>query len=108
MRQIPSWPSNSPRKLGYEQIILIGGGEGRMDHLLSLWAQYEHAAHARRWYTARECVYRITEDIVLSEVSPESYLSLTALGDEIVRLSSEGTCLGAGRLPAHPLTPEHQ
>lgn len=92
-------------KLGYEHIILIGGGEGRMDHLLSLWAQYERTAHARRWYTARECVYRITEGILLSEVSPESYLSLTALGHESVRVTSEGL---AWELDDFLLTHAHQ
>lgn len=90
---------------GGDTIILIGGGEGRMDHLLSLWAQYERDTWARRWYTAHECVYQITDRIILSDISPHSYISLTTLGSDEVRLITKGL---AWELEDFPLTHAHQ
>jgi len=41
---------------GYRDILLAGGGGGRLDHLLAIRALFERAIRPREWWTARERV----------------------------------------------------
>ena len=41
-------------ELGYSDIVLIGGGGGRMDHMLALCAVFGNETRPERWFTANE------------------------------------------------------
>jgi thiamine pyrophosphokinase len=75
---------------GCSQIILIGGGEGRMDHLISLWSLLHRTGQIIRWYTAHECVYRLTDTLDFSGVSSEAYISTVGLDAAPSIVSSRG------------------
>jgi thiamine pyrophosphokinase len=49
------------RARGYERILLIGGGGGRLDHLLAIRALFEKPWGQDEWLTHRERVVRISE-----------------------------------------------
>lgn len=44
---------------GAERIILAGGGEGRLDHLLAIRAIFERPLRPVEWYTAREDIFLV-------------------------------------------------
>lgn len=48
-----------------EQIILIGGGEGRLDHTVSLLSLFTREVCPTRWYTACECVHCVDTELDL-------------------------------------------
>ena len=62
-------------ELGYEEIILIGGGEGRLDHTVSLLQLYAAWPYPKRWYTAHEVVYAV-EGFERFEVEPGMKVSV--------------------------------
>jgi len=47
------------RNLGVRRIVLIGGGGGRLDHLLGIRSLFDRLDGPDRWYTARDEVVRI-------------------------------------------------
>lgn len=49
------------RARGYQRILLIGGGGGRLDHLLAIRALFEKPWGQDEWLTHRERVVRISE-----------------------------------------------
>ena len=49
------------RARGYQRILLIGGGGGRLDHLLAIRALFENPWGQDEWLTHRERVVRISE-----------------------------------------------
>lgn len=54
---------------GVDQVILIGGGEGRLDHSLALLSLFQPESPYKaptRWYTAKEC-------IIFQEVGTSKY-----------------------------------
>ncbi|MDR2150474.1 MAG: thiamine diphosphokinase [Spirochaetaceae bacterium] len=46
---------------GCEQTVLIGGGGGRIDHLLALHSLFERSPSPDRWVTEREDMYAVKE-----------------------------------------------
>ena len=42
-----------------DEIVLIGGGEGRLDHTISLLQQYSEWPYPKRWYTSLEVVHAV-------------------------------------------------
>ncbi len=51
---------------GYSSYILIGGGEGRLDHLLHLYSLFEHYGPPVMWLTAAEILYRVHKELTLN------------------------------------------
>jgi thiamine pyrophosphokinase len=49
------------RNRGFQRILLIGGGGGRLDHLLAIRALFEKPWGQDEWLTHRERVVRISE-----------------------------------------------
>jgi thiamine pyrophosphokinase len=44
---------------GYENYVLIGGGEGRMDHLLNIWSLFDKYGSPICWITRKEAMYLV-------------------------------------------------
>lgn len=47
---------------GVDEAIIVGGGGGRLDHLLGIVALFDRDTAPRRWYTSREHVECIDEE----------------------------------------------
>jgi thiamine pyrophosphokinase len=47
------------KDMGYENYVLIGGGEGRMDHLLNIWSLFDKYGSPICWITRRESMYLV-------------------------------------------------
>lgn len=44
---------------GYDNYVLIGGGEGRMDHLLNIWSLFDTYGPPICWITRKESMYLV-------------------------------------------------
>jgi thiamine pyrophosphokinase len=59
---------------GCEEIVLIGGGGGRLDHLLALRALFDRPLCPRRWVTAAEDIHTVEENAALELFLPVNTL----------------------------------
>ncbi|MBK5201591.1 MAG: thiamine diphosphokinase [Spirochaetaceae bacterium] len=46
---------------GYDDYVLIGGGEGRMDHLLNIWTLFKKLGPPICWITRKEAMYLVKD-----------------------------------------------
>ncbi len=76
-------------ELGYQEVTMIGGGGGRLDHLVGILSLFERDFHPRAWYTAREHVEVIEGELVFGEWSGQT-VSFFPLGQAAEGLYSEG------------------
>jgi thiamine pyrophosphokinase len=53
-------------ELNYRNIVLIGGGGGRIDHLLAIFFIFSREIHPSQWYTSDEHLIYIDKDEVIS------------------------------------------
>ena len=66
---------------GCDEIWLVGGGGGRLDHLLAIYSLFELENPPCRWFTANEEIRCLTEKETLSvTLAPGSRLSLLPIG----------------------------
>lgn len=77
------------RELGCEEIVLIGGGGGRVDHLLALLAMFERAHPPTRWLTGSQELRPVSGKFSITG-QPGEMVSLFPLGIEICRMRSRG------------------
>jgi thiamine pyrophosphokinase len=74
---------------GCDEVWIIGGGGGRLDHILAIRSLFEREKTPARWITAGEdcfCISRTTD----FSVSPESRVSVFPLGNGPWKISSRG------------------
>ncbi|MFP4563331.1 MAG: thiamine diphosphokinase, partial [Spirochaetia bacterium] len=69
--------------------IIIGGGEGRLDHTMGILALFEREPHPDLWMTGRESIMSIQKEAVF-DTYPNQRISLFPLGKEECTMSSEG------------------
>jgi thiamine pyrophosphokinase len=77
---------------GSDYVILAGGGGGRLDHLLGIWALFSRGRTPLEWHTGDESVYflRVGESAAY-KLPPGSTVSVfPARGDESHGMSSSG------------------
>lgn len=74
---------------GIQDIVMIGGGGGRIDHFLALLELYHSSLYPSRWYTGFGCLYYVDGDFSLS-VLPGDTVSVFALPGTCARYRSEG------------------
>lgn len=74
---------------GAGQIVLAGGGGGRMDHLLALVALFDRERYPGVWITASEIVQPVDDELVVSG-TPGDLVSFFALGPGVCRMRSRG------------------
>jgi len=90
------------RARGYQRILLIGGGGGRLDHLLAIRALFDKPWGQDEWLTHRERVVRIAEATSFS-VPEGSTVSVFPLASGASGMASrglkwplDGLCWGPG------------
>lgn len=47
------------KDMGFDSYILIGGGEGRMDHLINIWSLFNKYGSPICWITRKESMYLV-------------------------------------------------
>jgi len=57
---------------GVQDAVIVGGGGGRLDHLLGIVALFDRDIAPRRWYTDSEHVECIDEEYTLREAEGET------------------------------------
>ncbi len=75
--------------IGAEKTTIIGGGGGRLDHLLGIYSLFERSRYPKTWLTDKEIV-ECTEDVVEFSVNPGTLVSIFPVGNEVCRMKSEG------------------
>lgn len=74
---------------GADEVVLIGGGGGRLDHLLAIVTLFEREPRPSVWITANEVV-RPIDDSIVERGSPGTLVSFFPLGCEQCRMESSG------------------
>ena len=74
---------------GYRKIILIGGGGGRLDHIIGILCLFEREKSPKIWVTDNEAVFSVEGDIHIKTTIGER-ISLFPLGNQLHSLYSEG------------------
>ena len=66
------------KDMGYDNYVLIGGGEGRMDHLLNIWSLFDTYGPPICWITRREAMYLVDKKRAFETSKGESVSILPA------------------------------
>jgi thiamine pyrophosphokinase len=74
---------------GVEEVTIVGGGGGRLDHLLGIVALFDRDRTPRRWYTDKEHVECIDEEYTLRDAEGET-VSFFPAGRRRCRMESQG------------------
>ena len=74
---------------GYRNIVLIGGGGGRLDHTIGILCLFEREKSPKIWLTDSETVYSIEGDFRVETERGEK-ISLFPMSDKLENLYSEG------------------
>ena len=77
------------RDRGCTEIVIIGGGGGRMDHLIGILSLFDREPPPSVWITDTAVLQTITSGITI-EGSPGGVVSLFPVGCESCRATSEG------------------
>ena len=77
------------RRRGCRDIVLIGGGEGRLDHSLAILGLFSRSGAPGRWYTAVEEIRKASSPLDLSG-QPGNTLSIVPVGPGPWELRAEG------------------
>lgn len=67
------------RRRNCDPIVVIGGGEGRLDHTLALVKVFENEYSPQSWYTAREAIFLVQGPLVITG-NPGDPLSFYPVG----------------------------
>ena len=73
-------------KQGISEYVLIGGGEGRFDHLIHLYALFGRYGPPVQWITAREHLFLVRDALTLSTTpyAPLSIIPAITQGKSVV------------------------
>jgi len=74
---------------GIRQVVVAGGGGGRVDHLLGLVSLFERGKTPTLWYTSREIIQVVEGTHVVSGCQGQT-VSFFPLGDTVTGMSSTG------------------
>jgi thiamine pyrophosphokinase len=77
------------RRKGVTQLVLIGGGGGRLDHLMAILCLYEREYFPKIWLTATAEVVMIDSEWERKGIRG-SCISFFAVGDTTCRMKSRG------------------
>jgi thiamine pyrophosphokinase len=74
---------------GIQQVVVAGGGGGRVDHLLGLFLLFEREKTPTLWYTSREIIQVVEGTHVVSGCQNQT-VSFFPLTDTVAGMSSSG------------------
>lgn len=74
---------------GIRNVTLVGGGGGRLDHLIGVLRLFERDIAPQRWLTDNEDVWLITDSLVF-HTQPGETLSFFAVGKDTATMKSTG------------------
>lgn len=74
---------------GCKEVVIAGGGGGRLDHLIGMLTLFERTPAPAAWYTRFEAVVLITGSIRVHG-TPGERVSFFPVGNETVTMSSSG------------------
>ncbi len=77
------------REMGYNSIVMVGGGGGRLDHLLGIVNLFERSFKPTKWITSREVIFLIEGDF-FAYGWKGSTVSLFPLGERVEGMESSG------------------
>ncbi len=77
------------QEMGYNDIIIVGGGKGRLDHLLGIVALFERPFAPSMWITDGEVVFLITDTFHVRGWKGAT-ISLFPIGKEVGGMESLG------------------
>jgi thiamine pyrophosphokinase len=88
-------------EVGARRIMIVGGGGGRLDHLLAILAIFERRDHPVAWLTDRDEVVAVDDAIAVSAAEGVT-VSFFPIGEEPCRMTSQGL-----KWPLDPLSWRH-
>jgi thiamine pyrophosphokinase len=74
---------------GADEVVLVGGGGGRLDHLLAIYELFQRESCPSWWFTANESVCVVADHVVLRG-SPGETVSFLPVGAVECRMKSQG------------------
>ncbi len=74
---------------GMRRTVVVGGGGGRVDHLLGLVTLFEREKIPTLWYTARELIQVVEGTLVVTDCKGQT-VSFFPLGGPVAGMSSSG------------------
>ncbi|PKL06393.1 MAG: thiamine diphosphokinase [Spirochaetae bacterium HGW-Spirochaetae-9] len=86
---------------GFDYVVLAGGGGGRLDHLLAVWALFARERTPQEWHTGSDSVYLLEKGKSAAfKVSPGVMVSVFPAGCE----GSKGMSSSGLKWPLNSLT----
>jgi len=76
-------------KRGFHDILLIGGGGGRLDHIIALYTIFNREISPSIWITAEEKIFLVKEDFSI-KLKKNSIVSFFPVGNKICKMASNG------------------
>lgn len=73
----------------FDTIWLIGGGGGRLDHIVALYSLFFREITPSLWITAKEKIILVTDKLTL-KIKKNSTISLFPVGKKICKMDSNG------------------
>ena len=89
------------REHGCRRTLIVGGGGGRLDHMLAILALFERADHPSAWITAGDEIIAVDDGIELVDMKNDR-VSFFPIGPETCTMRSHGL-----QWPLDPLTWRH-
>lgn len=74
---------------GYEDIYLIGGGGGRLDHIIALYSLFFRELSPLLWVTQKEKIFLVKENISVN-INKNSIVSFFPVGKKNCKMISRG------------------
>ncbi|MEX2443707.1 MAG: thiamine diphosphokinase [Alkalispirochaeta sp.] len=76
-------------KRSINDISILGGGGGRLDHLMAIIALFERSRFPKKWFTDREEVTLVDSEVAFSCEAGET-VSFFPMGSEVVTMTTHG------------------
>ncbi len=77
------------KEMGYNDIIIVGGGSGRLDHLLGIVNLFERSFSPVKWITSHEVVFLIEGEFYANGWNGAT-VSLFPVGERVGKMTSHG------------------
>lgn len=76
-------------EMGCKEICLIGGGGGRLDHLLAIYSLFHRKSAPDQWITHKEKIFLVKENFCIN-LKTDTLVSLFPVGEWPCLMESEG------------------